>query len=404
MRAVFPSQGLFGPMSLRYGGGIALEMLKFTLIVLLGAEAVFLSDVVISDLLPAVLDHQASVLSLLALIVFTMPGVMIIALPLAILVGSYIVIMNRRQAAEFAVIAGMGISSRALISLMAFIGLGALAFSHMISGYAEPLARYQLSKTLFQVEYDALREARIAQGEFYQIGDYAVFIAGGQISGTARNLFVHERVDQETYRVIMADQSVRLRDPQIAGIGLMLHGVTAYEVATEANLALSSGSEQACIDCTEETDDVQDLRVMASSQLFVQLREADLPTLTPRGTRTSQWTNLELLRRDWDDRETVATFAERLLRDLLCFCAPLIGLLAAAMTTSRTYLLALPIAGAAVLCAQFLGSFGVKSLAGLGLPATVASLTLLAFGVALVIAIAVVRCERGFISPLGGRV
>jgi len=403
MSMAVPSRRLFGPMSLRYGGGIAFEVFKFALVVLAGAEAVFLSDVVISNLLPKVLDHQASLLSLLALIVFTMPGVMVIALPLAILVGSYVVIMNRRQAAEFAVIAGMGISSRALVSLTALIGLGALAVSHLISGYAEPLARYQLGKALFQLEYDALREARIAQGEFYQIGDYAVFIAGGQISDTARDLFVHERVNEETYRVIMAEQSVRLRDAQIRGIGLMLHDVTVYELAAEQFGGVVPGPSETCTDCTEETD-TQDLRVMASSQFFVQLREADLPTLRPRGTRTSEWTTSELVQRDWNDRETAVTLAERLLRDLLCFCAPLIGLLAAALTTNRTYLLTLPIAGAAVLCAQFLGSYGVKSLAGLGLPATAGILTLLAVGASLVVAIAIVRCERGFISPLGGRV
>ena len=180
-----PLKRSFGPLSLRYRMGFAFDVLKFTFLVLLGAEAIFLSDVLISNLLPKVLDHQAGFLSLMALIAFTIPGVLVIAMPLAILVGSYMIIMSRRQAAEFAVIAGMGLSSSSLIRLTALIGFGALIVSHLLSGFMEPLARYQLSKTLFQVKYNAIREGRIAPGEFYQIGDYAVFASSGQINDAA---------------------------------------------------------------------------------------------------------------------------------------------------------------------------------------------------------------------------
>ena len=137
---------------------------------------------------------------------------------------------------------------------------------------------------------------------------------------------------------------------------------------------------------------------------FVRFPETDLPPLRPRGYRTSEKTNLELLQRDPNHRKTAATFAERMLRDLLCFFAPLIGLLAAAMTTNRTYLFALPTAGALVLCAQFLGSYSVKSLAGLGLYGTMASLVVLSVGMAVAVVIAIQQHKRGFIRPLGARV
>lgn len=393
----------FGPLLLRYGAAMAFDVFKYAFFVLLGAEAIFLSDVLISNLLPKVLDHQASFLSLILLIVFSIPGVIIIALPLAIMIGSYIVVMSRRQATEFAAIAGMGFGSRALINLFAIIGLGALAVSHVLSGYVEPLARYQLSNTLFQLENDALREGRIAPGEFYQIGDYAVFISGGQINGTAHKFFVHERVNPATERIIMADQSIRLREPQISGIGLLLQDVAVYEFENDGMTSAKSSSEQTCVGCTQDSE-MLTLRIKASNKTFVQLREANLPVQKPRGGQTSEWTNLELLQRDQYDRETTATLGERLLRDLLCFFAPLIGLLAAAATTNKTYLFALPTAGGIVLGAQFLGSYGVKSIAGIGLFGTIAGLSVLAAVTALAIAFAVLRRERGFISPLGAGV
>ncbi len=410
MGIISPSRRSLGLMSLRYGAGLSFDVLKLTFLVLLGAEAVFLSDVVISNLLPEVLDHQAGFLSLLSLIAFTIPGVLVIALPLAVLVGSYLVIMNRRQAAEFAVIAGVGLSSRALISLTALIGFGALAVSHTLSGFVEPLARYQLSETLFEVRYDAIREGRIAPGEFYQMGNFAVFTSSGQINETASKLFVHERIDQATNRIIMADRVVRLRDPQVSGIGVLLQDAAIYEFETNDVSRAQSTAEPLCVDCAEQPD-TNALQVMLSDRMFVQLQEedlpfqeSDLPALRERGSKISELTNLELLRLDSFDRTSTTALAERLLRDLLCFFAPLIGLLSAALTTARTYLFALPTACSVVLTAQFLGSYGVKSLAGLGLFGALVSLATLALVLAVLVAIVISRRERGFISPLGSRV
>ena len=53
--------------------------------------------------------------------------------------------------------------------------------------------------------------------------------------------------------------------------------------------------------------------------------------------------------------------------------------------------------------AQFLGSYGIKSLAGLGLYGTVTCLILLAAGIILVVTIAILQREREFIRPMGAR-
>ena len=91
----------------RYAAGLVLDAWKFAFIVLAGAEAIFLSDALISNLLPVVLEHQAGILNLLTLVVLSVPVVLVIALPLALLVGAYFAFLRRRQVAEFTVIAGM---------------------------------------------------------------------------------------------------------------------------------------------------------------------------------------------------------------------------------------------------------------------------------------------------------
>lgn len=409
MEIVSPLRRSFGPMSLFYGAGIASQIFKFALVVLLGAEAIFLSDVVVSNLLPTILEHQAGFLNLLALIIFTMPGVMLIAFPLAVLVGSYIVIMNRRQAAEFAIIAGTGLSSRSLVVLTVLVGLGALIVSNLISGFVEPLARYELSKTLFSVKNDALRDGRIPSGEFYQIGDYAIFASSGQINNTARNVFFHEQVDQETDRILMADHSVRLRQPEISGIGLLLQDVAVYELEANksdqaANVSSDAKGPQKVSANGDEESNTKALRVAVSNRMFLQFEEGDLPSLRARETQSSQLTNLELLQSDPNDKWTVLTFTERLVRDLLSFLAPMIALLAVVMTTSRTYLIVMPAAGGIVLGAQFLGSFGVKSLIPLGLYGAVACLFLLTAVIAACLVLAILKREHGIIRPMGARV
>ena len=406
MKTTSLSRSPFSSMSLLYGAGIAFDMFKFIFFVLLGAEAIFLSDVVISDLLPKVLDHQSGFTSLLTLIVYTMPGVALIALPLAVLVGSYLVIMNRRQAIEFAVIAGAGLSTWTLINLTVLIGFAALIASNLFSGFIEPHARYLVNKTIHNIQHDAIREGRIAPGKFYQIGSYAVFASSGQFSDAAHNLFFHRQVDPTKDRIITADQSIRLYEPRISGVGLLLQDVAVYELEKKKSHTVTekpSLSEEVCTNCTEG-DGTGSLRVGLSNQMFVQFEEADLPTLKPRESKRLQWTNLELLQRGHGDRRAVSILAERLLRDILCFLAPLLGLLAAAVTTNKTYLLALPTAGGVVLGAQFLGSYGMKSLASIGLAGTVAILGLMTLVIVLAAAFVVLRYEHGFIRPLGARV
>lgn len=388
----------------RYAAGLVLDAWKLAFIVLAGAEAIFLSDALISNLLPVALEHQAGILNLLTLVVLSVPVVLVIALPLALLVGAYFAFLRRRQVAEFTVIAGMGYSSRSLIALAVAIGLGGLAASLLLSGFAEPLARHQLAEAVFHIQYDALREGKIAAGKFYRIGNYAVFASSGRLNDAANNIFIHQRVSPQKDRVVVARHAVRFRGPERStNIGLILEGVAIFDLQhpeLDSDEGGPASHDDQCAGCLD-TATVSPFQIMRFDRIFVEFPSANLPSLGPRSSQPQEWTSLELLQQGPREEWVTSILGDRMLRGLICFLTPLIGLLAVAMTTDRTYLLALPVAGSVVLCAGFFGSYGVEFLAARGLLATVGVLIALAASAAVFVAAWIRRRESGYIRPLG---
>ncbi|MFY0596614.1 MAG: LptF/LptG family permease [Cognatishimia sp.] len=389
------SRRVSGPILRRYRAMFAYEVFRLTFFVLLGAQAIFLTNVVVADLLPEIIEHQAGLGNFIALTVLTVPGVLVIALPLAVLLGSYLVIMNRRAFGEFASFAGMGFSCKGLLQLNFAIGFGAILVSHLISGYAEPLARYQLAKTLFDIKNDAVREGRIAAGEFNTIGDYVVFADSGRFNKTARGLFIHERLDDGTIRFVTAHHSLRAPVEEQLGLGLILGDVAVYQFSFDEGL---SQSTEPCAGCVAETAEIT-----LSEKMFIQFREPEAAELPARRSRVLDQTNLELLRSGTNDADAAATVAERFLRDLLCLVAPFVALLAAALTTPRTYLYALPLAGALVLSSQFLGTFLVQSLTGAGMFTMLTGIAAVATAIGIALIAVIIRRESGLIQPLDTR-
>ena len=395
--------GIFGhsrrAVSLRYTAGIVFDAFKLTVFVLAGAEAIFLSDAIVASILPKILEHQAGLANLFLLIVLTIPKVLIVALPLALLVGVYLTMLRRREASEFAVVAGMGYSARALIALAFLIGLAGLIASVLLSGYVEPLARSQLVKTVHRIKYDALREGKIAAGKFYEIGNYVVFASSGRISDVANNIFVHQSLEQTDSRIIIADQTIRFETPQSRNIGLILKDVAIHDFERFRPDEVSD-ERGACQDCDRRMT-ASPFSVMRSDQFFVNFPTDELPAHEPPGSRPEEWTSFELLmsgaREEWMSR----VLGERLLRGLLCFIAPLLGLLALAMTTQRTYLFVLPGIGAVLLGAGFFGSFAVKLLVPIGLSGMTAVLVALTAGSVLLTMILIRRAEHGYLRSLG---
>ncbi len=393
----------WGSLSQRYAAGLILEAFKYAAFVLAGAEAIFLSDAIIADLLPEVLRHQADTTSLMALIVLTVPRVLMVALPLALLVGTYLAMVARRQATEFTVLAGIGHSSRSLIALAAMIGLGGLVLSLFLSGFVEPLARHQLTRTVFDIRFDALRDGKIAAGRFYQFGDYSVFASSGRINEVASNFFVHQRIGELKNRIVIANQTTRVRVTQRPNVGLMLEDVAIHEFEHRRSpVVAEETASDACDDCGGRAAG-SPFQVATFDRMFIEFPAADLAPPAPRGSDLRELTSPELWSLSTRDNGAAALLGDRLLRGVVCLLAPLLGLLAVALTTDKTYLVALPIAGGIVLSGGFLGSFAVEFVAPLGLPAMAGILAALAASAAAAISVGVAGSERGFIGALGVR-
>ena len=394
------------PVLLRYTGGLLSEVAKRTFIVLVAVEVVYLSDVVISYLLPRVLEFEAGVLDLLLLIVLAMPEVLTIALPLTLLIATYLTLLRRREAREFIIMAGTGYGPRALIALALMVGVGGLSLSLLLTGYAEPHTRYLTRKVLFDIVYGALRDGELSAGKFYEIGDLVVFASSGRIAGVAGNAFIHQRLDNSRYRVIVANKTVRMNTIEGAKTGLILENAAVHEF--EKRDASVGGGDAPAIDSADCSAcgagrDMSTLSVLTSNRLFVETPTAEVPQIGARGESIEEWTNFELLSQDTTITSVASTLGVRLLRALLCFLAPLLALLSAGLTTQRTFLIALPLAAAAVLFVSFFTPYAVNVVVPVGLAGTMAIAVAWAAGVALLVVWSIQRFQAGCVGPAGVR-
>ena len=78
------------PVSLGYSGGILGEIGRFTLLILAGVEAIYLSDLLVFEFLPRVLAFQGNAVDVLELLVLATPQGLFLALPFVLSIGSVV--------------------------------------------------------------------------------------------------------------------------------------------------------------------------------------------------------------------------------------------------------------------------------------------------------------------------
>lgn len=113
----------------RYLLGIGLQLV----LILLFVEAILLAEK-LNDVLRAALDRQAHFSDILLLLLYTVPAVFDLALPLALMIAVYRIVLRRREDRELLVLSGAGIGSARFVWWAMSIGLAAQLISLIVSG------------------------------------------------------------------------------------------------------------------------------------------------------------------------------------------------------------------------------------------------------------------------------
>ena len=384
------------PVSARYAGGLFLDVCQLAFAFVAGVEAIFLTDLIVTNILPHVLDHRASLLNVAYVSVLSLPAGLYIALPIATLAAAYFVILRRREAREFIVLAGMGRGIGPLVRFALMVGAAGLGLSLYLSGHAEPLSRYAAERIMQEVRVEAIRNSSIGAGKFYHLEGYTVFAGGGQTSRVASKVFFLQDLGEERYRLVTAAQSQRLNAAEMTKAGVILHDAAAYDFEI-LNLALVD--EDPCETCG--LLEIVPGGARTSNQILISLPSVSLPGTEPRGGAVEQRTSLELLEGDLSDESVRRALGDRLLRGLLVFIAPLIALLAVVLTRPALYLAALPSSAGLVLAGSFFGPELVEELARLGFGTMAGVLLAGTLALSMLFIVLIYRFESGGIQNGG---
>jgi lipopolysaccharide export system permease protein len=352
--------------SLYTGRLFARAVLEVCLLVVL-VEGIYLSERSIS-ILKLIIDEPIRLANFIPLLAWTAPEVYL-ALPIAVLIAVYRVILRCRERLEFIALASGGQSTFPLIGSTTVVALLALLFSLLISGIVYPYSKFAFRRDVDNIHYQALR-AGSAPGQFLFFPNYAIYVFPSEQVQTSHPIFVKQIVDNQSYRIVNADRTELVEGPQAGWMTIRMIGVTVNNLpnadeawtATEPDRKADT-RDLFCNDCGDRVKSLRTVSVMRNLDL------KDLVHFEPRGVALDEWTTPELLGltaapgdRNIDSGAGVEV-VRRLARSLLCFLAPFLAWLTLTFTTRASQAVVLPLACVALMCgdiafSQLISRFG----------------------------------------------
>jgi lipopolysaccharide export system permease protein len=326
-------------------------VLEICLLVLL-VEGLYLSERFIS-ILKTIIDQPVGLANAVPLLIWTAPEVQL-ALPLAVLIATYRVVLQYRENREFIAFASGGQGPSAFLIFAGLIGLSTLLCSMLISGEITPHAKFAFREKLNAVRYEALL-AGSSPGQFLYFPDYTIYV--WPTDGAAgRPIFVKQTRDDKSYRIMNAKQAGIIDESANGYLVIGVRGVTISDFPNESEgwtapdpKSVAKAAESFCTDCGSSP-----FNTAHADSLVKTLEIENLVPNKPRGVAPDEWTTMELLgwvsapsgpRPDSAGFEAMRRFA----RALLCFIAPFLAWLTLTFTTQRSQVFALPLACAAVM-------------------------------------------------------
>lgn len=331
-------------------------------------EGLYLSERFIS-ILRIVIDKPVGLGNVVPLLASAAPEVHL-ALPLAILIATYRVILLSRENREFVALASGGQSTLPLLQFASAVALSAMTFSLLISGEVAPRAKFAFRSYVDTIQYEALRRGS-TPGQFLHFPNHTIYVWPTE-RGSSRPIFVKQILDDNANRIVNARniEIVERSSQNMLIIGMF--GVAMNDFPNDGERWLATAAqpdtpgEASCKSCGRQ------LQRLKSSSMVRTLDVAKLLPLDPRGASVDEWTMPELL--GWveppgDRPPNPAGAAEamrRLARALLCLLAPFAAWLTLTFTTRRSQAFALPLACTVVMVADIGFSQLVAHLSGVG--------------------------------------
>jgi lipopolysaccharide export system permease protein len=352
--------------SLYAGRLFARTVLEVCLLAVL-VEAIYLSERSIS-ILRMIIDEPIGLASVIPLLAWSAPEVHL-ALPIAVLIAVYRVILRRRERLEFIALASGGQSTFPLIRSTTAVALLALVSSLLISGFLYPYSKFAFRKDVDDIHYQALR-AGSAPGQFLFFPNYAIYVFPAKNAQADRPIFIKQIVDDKTYRIVNADRTELIDGPQPGWMTIRMIGVTVNNLPN-VDEPLKTSEQERQVDlgdlfCNGCGDRIKSVRTVSL------IRRLDLNNLVhfePRGVTLDEWMTPELLGlaaapggRGMEPDAAIEA-VHRFARSLLCFLAPFLAWLTLTATTRRSQAFALPVACVTLMCADIAFSQMISRLA-----------------------------------------
>ena len=355
--------------------GLAIRALAVIILI----EAIFLAEHFTWVFRDAV-RLEADLAGIALVLLCTSTEIFDLALAVAILMASYLILLRMRENRELLVLFASGLGPDQLGVLILIVALAGQVISTIGSGVADPLSRYAQRSILFSSELRSLKKG-VAKNEFYYFpsyvayamdhvvdgaapprapGDVPVIDASGPVPKTApsardalqgkdRTLFVYQQTGPRTSRVVTAAQA-RLDGPDRSGkIVLNLNDFTSHTFADAHPMPNANGVVRSdpCANCTEILKDGPPVTMKVRDMSQLMMVDQLLP-FTARTSNAAEQTIFEqMFVPDHHDKDARAAqmklLAERFSRSLLSFLAPLMALLGVALTNRMTNWFALPL-------------------------------------------------------------
>jgi len=423
---------LRGDYARGFFSGLAFRALAVIVLI----EAIFLAEHFTPVFRDAV-RHEADLAGIALVLICSSTGIFDLALAVAILMASYLMLLRMRENRELLVLFGSGLGPYQLAALILIVALAGQAISTIGSGLADPMSRYAQRAILFSSELRSLRKG-VAKNEFYYFPSYVAYamdhVVGGAppprsnlpgngvkvidasgvvpkmepARGRDRTLFVYQQVAPHTSRVVTAAQA-RLDGPDLNGrIVLNLNDFTSHTFADahpmpNANGQVTRGDPLKCRGCPEILKDGPPVTMNVRNMSQLMMVDQLLP-FTARSSNTEEQTIFEqLFVPDYHDGRARAAqmrlLAERFSRSLLSFLAPLVALLGVALTNRMTNWLALPLSCLALMSVNLLCEWVITSIAPLSVARALVPVLALYAGTAWTVFTLIVWRHSEFVRP-----